>query len=118
MGSSASMDSRDEDHYSKCQGDRDGGMEVSGEERGMGIRAVTLKTRCIFLTQGPQGPHLHTKALLQGKDTAPMSFSPYLPTVPPTQPHETRVQKGIKQPEGNWTLVPSEGQKSEEELRE
>ncbi|MXQ92196.1 hypothetical protein E5288_WYG012415 [Bos mutus] len=33
MGSSASMDSKDEDHYSKCQGDGDRGMEVSGEER-------------------------------------------------------------------------------------
>ncbi|KAJ1062982.1 hypothetical protein K5549_005011 [Capra hircus] len=33
MGSSASVDSKDEDHYSKCQGDGDGGMEVSGEER-------------------------------------------------------------------------------------
>ena len=88
MGSSASVDSKDEDHYSKCQGDGDGGMEVSGEERGTGIRVVTLKTHCVFLTHGP---HLHTKALLQGKDTAPVSYSHYLPTIPPTQPQESRV---------------------------
>ena len=61
--SSASMDNKDENHYSKCQGDGDWGEKECGMEGGTGIRTLTQKTCCIFLAHHP---HTHTKARLQG----------------------------------------------------
>lgn len=62
MDSSASMDSTEEDHYSKCQGDGDRGIKECVMQGGTGIRTLAQKTCCIFLARHP---HTHTKALLQ-----------------------------------------------------
>lgn len=92
MGSSSSVDSKDEDRYSKCQGDRDWGIKASGMEGGSGARTWARKSPCLHFP--PHCPHTHTpkpSSKDRGKDPAPTSSSRRLPAVPPAQPQVTGV---------------------------
>lgn len=107
MGSSTTLDSTDEDHYSKCQGDGDRAGKECGPEGGTGLWRTTWRSRCICPSprsaHAPQSPPPRIKE----RHVSPVpSHLALFPTFPPTQPQEMSFGKGVRDPVGNWPSVP------------